>query len=205
MHFDLHLEQGKLTRKINEVYHVHGEHPAYEYLKHACLSFETMGIAASVRKNLPPPDSGHLSLPCKGFACTVVLPAHGLVDLALTEQPDGRPFIEITYEWNSERPRATWASGIRKWMELTLASGFVQMYEQNTKRIHKRSTNIGALAKVVRDACSHDFAIAINKAGAVGVDGIKITLDDRNKSLWDFFDLGDFFVLAMRMFSEPKR
>ena len=204
MHFDLDLEQGKLTRKINDVYHVEGDHPAYEYLKHACLSFEIMGIAASVRKSLPPPSSAHLSLPCKSFACTVVLPAYGLVDLALVEQSDDRPFIEITYEWNSERQRTTWALGIRRWMELTLASGFVQLYEQNKKRIHQRNTKIGAVAKVVRDACSHSFTIAINKGEGVEIDALKISMADRNKSLWDFFELGDFFVLSMRMFSEQK-
>jgi hypothetical protein len=204
MHFDLDLESGKLTRKINEVYHVHGDHPAYEYLKHACLSFETMGIAASARKGLPLPSSAHLSLPCKAFACTVVLPAYGLVDLALAEQSDDRPFIEITYEWDSERPRTTWALGIRRWMELTLASGFVQLYEHNKTRIHKRSTKIGAVAKVVRDACSHSFTIAINNGEGVEIDGLKITTADRNKPMWDFLELGDFFVLSMRMFSEPK-
>ena len=205
MHFDLDLEPGKLTRKINDVYHVQGDHPAYEYLKHACLSFETMGIAVSVRKSLPSPSSAHLSLPCKAYACTVVLPASGLVDLALVaEQSDDRPFIEITYEWDSERPRTTWALGIRRWMELTLASGFVQLYEQNKTRIHKRSTKIGALAKVVRNACSHNFNIAINNSEGVEIDGLKITKNDRGKPMWDFLELGDFFVLSMLMFSEPK-
>jgi hypothetical protein len=203
MSFELELKEGKLDRKINETYHVHTDYPAYRYLLHSCLSFEAMGIAVSVRKKLDPPNGGHLSLPCKAFGCTVVLPANSVVDFVLAQRPDDRPFIEITYEWNSDRSRTEWALGIRRWMELNLASGFVELYEQYKSRIHKRNSKVASAAKVVRDACSHDFKIAINNGDGVELDGFKITIDDRNKSLWEFMDLGDFFVLAMRMFSEP--
>jgi hypothetical protein len=204
MAFNLEQKDGRLLRPSEERYYVYADHPAYEYLWHACLSFEAMGIAVSARKNLDIPNNGHLSLRCKAFGCTVVLPAHSVVDAVLAQKPDERPFIEITFEWNSKREKVDWAVGIRKWMQLSLASGFIELYEQNIGPVHRRNKSVAAAAKVVRDACSHQFKIAINSAEGVDLDDLKIGIEHRNHSLWDFIDLGDFFVLAMRMFSEPK-
>ena len=209
MPLDLELRAGELTREYSmvgmESYEVRPDHPAYPFIWHICLSIDAMTVAVCAIGDMPIPTEGYLSLACRAHDLTVRLPAYGMVKRA-KEQPDGdAPWIHVSFVWRKEPGKNDgWAADIRRWMWLTVAAGFVELFEQHRGRAGRRNRDLAKLGMVVRDACAHGLHVSSKKSGGVRFDGIEILRTDHGKPLSDFFGLGDFFVLALRMFNDPK-
>lgn len=207
MPLNLELKAGELTREYStvgmETYEVHPAHPAYQFILHMCLSINAMAIAICAIENQPIPTGGHLSLACKAHDLTVDLPADGMVRHVKEQAAGEQLWIQVCFVWRKESGKNdAWATGIRRWMWLTVATGFVELYEQHRVRARRHHHNVAQMAKVIRDACAHGLVITCRKSGGAQLDGLKITTEDHGKALSDFVGLGDFFVLALRMFNE---
>ncbi len=207
----LNLEQkaDEFTREYSmvgmESYEVYPTHPAYQFIWHMGLSINAMAIAVFAIENQPIPTDGYLSLACKAHDLTVQLPAYGMVK-HVKEQPAGDPpWIQVSLVWRKESGKNDgWAIGIRRWMWLTVAAGFVEFFEQHQQRARRRNHELAQMAMVIRDSCAHGLQIASKKSGGAELDGLKIFREDHGKPLSDFVGLGDFFILALRMFNEPR-
>jgi hypothetical protein len=108
----------------------------------------------------------------------------------------------VSLVWRNEPGKNEgWAIGIRRWMWLTVAAGFVEFFEQHQQRARRHSHEVAQMAMVIRDSCAHGLRVASRRSGGAELDGLKIVREDHGKPLSDFFGLGDFFVLALRMFN----
>lgn len=207
----LNLEQtpGEFTREYSmvgmESYEVYPGHPAYAFIWHMCLSINAMAIAVCAIENQPIPTDGYLSLACKAHDLTVHLPAYGMVK-HVKEQPAGDPpWIQVSFVWRKEpQKNEGWATGIRRWMWLATAAGFVEFFEQHQSRARRRNNALAQAGMVVRDSCAHGLKISSSKSGGTSLNELEILRSDHGKPLSEFIGLGDFFVLALRMFNEPK-
>lgn len=209
MLLNLLQKEGELTREYSmvgmESYEVYPGHPAYSFIWHICLSIDAMTIAVCVNGDMPIPKDGYLSLACRAHDLTVRLPAYGMVERA-KKQPGGEPpWIQVSFVWRKEPGKNDgWATDIRRWMWLTVAAGFVELFERHRARAGRHHNDLAQLGRVIRDSCAHGLNICSRKSGGVRLDNIEILRDDHGKPLSNFFGLGDFFVLALRMFSEPE-
>ncbi len=209
MPLNLDQKAGELTREYSTVgmesYEVYPAHPAYQFIWHMGLSINAMAIAVCAIESQPIPTEGYLSLACKAHDLTVCIPAYGMVK-HVKEQPTGEPpWIQVSLVWRKEPGKNNgWAIGIRRWMWLTVAAGFVEFFEHHRLRAYGHNHEVAQMAKVIRNACAHGLNITCNKRGGAELDGLKITRDDDGKPLSDFVGLGDFFVLALRMFNGPR-
>ncbi len=207
----LNLEQrvGEFTREYSmvgmESYEVYAAHPAYQFIWHTVLSINAMAIAVLAIESQQVDAESYLSLACKAHDLTVHLPAYGIVK-HVKEQPAGDPpWIQMSLVWRKEPGKNDgWAIGIRRWMWLTVAAGFVDFFEQHQQRSRRRNHELAQMAMVIRDSCAHGLLISSKKSGGAKLDGLKILREDHGKPLSDFIGLGDFFVLALRMFNGPK-
>lgn len=204
--------EGELTAEHTvsvESYKVYAAHPAYQFIWHAGLSINSMLIAVSVIKTLPPPTDGYLSLACRSYDTTVRLPALGFVKNVIQDSTGEPPWIQIDFIWPKESGKnEEWALGIRRWMWLTVGAGFVQLFEQQKRRAFKRDKEVALMAKVFRDSCAHGLKVTTKKnglmdkkTGCAKFGSLTLTKADHDKSLLDFIGLGDFFVLALSMFN----
>lgn len=206
----LNLEQkaGELTRAYHmvgmESYEIYPAHPAYQFIWHVSLSINAMTSAICAIENQPMPE-GYLSLACKAHDITVHLPANGMVK-HVKEQPLGDPpWIQVSLAWRNEPGKNDgWALGIRRWMWLVVAAGFVEFFEQHRQRARRHNHKVAQMSMVIRDSCAHGLKIASRKSGGAELDDLMIIREDHGKPLSDFLGLGDFFVLALRMFSGPR-
>jgi len=210
MPLDLEPKAREITREYSmvgmESYEVYAEHPAYPFIWHTGLSIDAMAIAVCAIEGSPVPTDGHLSLACKAHDLTVHLPAYGMVK-HVKEQPEGdSPWIQVSFVWRKEPGKNDgWVTGIRRWMWLTVAAGFVEFFEQNQGRARRRNPELAQMAMVVRDSCAHGLQVTSKKSGGAELGDLKILRTDHGKPLSEFIGLGDFFVLALRMFNEPRR
>lgn len=209
MSLNLDLKEGVFTREYSmvgmESYEVYPAHPAYQFIWHTCLSINAMTIAVCAIEDQPAPMDGYLSLACTAHDLTVHLPAFGMVK-HVKEQPTGDPpWIQVSLVCRKESGKNDgWAIGIRRWMWLTVAAGFVEFFEQHQKRVRRHNQLTARMGMVIRDSCAHGLKIASRKSGGAELDSLKITREDHGKPLSDFVGLGDFFVLALRMLNGPK-
>ena len=185
-----------------ESYRVHPTHPAYQLLWHTGLSINAMTIAICAIGNEPIPTAGHMSLACKAHHLTVKLPAYDMVK-AVKEDSEGiSGWIELSFVGHREPGKNDgWATGIRRWMWLEVAAAFVELFEQHHKRAHRRNHEVARMAMVIRDSCAHGLNVTTKRSGGAELGDLKITRDHHGRPLSDFFDLGDFFVFALRMFN----
>ena len=203
----LHLGEktGELERDaatIVESYRVYPRHPAYSFVWHTCLSINAMSAAICALDSEPLPE-GYLSLACKAHNTTVRLPANGVVRYVKTQPAGDAPWVQVTFAPGEPGKNDGWAHGFRHWMWLTVGAGFVQLYAEHMRAVHRRGTEAAMTVKVVRDACAHGMKITCRKNCGAMFGQVKISEHDNGRPLADFMGLGDFFVLALRAFSEP--
>jgi hypothetical protein len=187
-----------------ESYKVYSAHPAYQFIWHVGLSINAMTAAIMAVELKPIPTDGFLSLTCKAHDITVRLPAHSMVKDVRRQPVEDRPWIEVSFVSPREAEKnSEWAVGIREWMWLVVAAGFMQCIEEHRRRAHRHNAEVAKMAEVIRDACAHGLKIATKKSGGANLANLSITREDDGKPLSDFVGPGDFFVFALRMFSEP--
>lgn len=209
MPLNLEVVKGELTSEHGmdgiESYEVHPPHPTYQLMWHTGLSINAMAIAICALENQPIPTGGFLSLDCKAHDLTVHLPAYDMVK-SVKEQSDGSSgWIQVSLVWPKEPGKNDgWAVGLRRWMWLEVAVAFVELFEHHQQRARRRNRDVARMAMVIRDACAHGLRIASKRSGGAELDGLKITKGDHGRALSDFIGLGDFFVLALRMFNGPR-
>lgn len=188
-----------------ESYKVYPTHPAYQFIWHVGLSINAMTTAICAIEKQPIPEDGHLGLACKARDIIVQLPAHSMVRRAKEQSAGDSPWIEVSLVWRKEPGKNDgWAKEIRAWMWLTVAAGFVHFFEEHKTEAYKRNHKVAKMAKVIRDSCAHGLKVTCSKSGGAELNGLKLTSEDHGKPLSDYFGLGDFFVLALRMISEPS-
>lgn len=205
---DLEQKTGKIERDVSdpsmESYNVYPSHPAYPFIWHTCLSINAMSSAICALDNQPL-TAGYLSLACKAHDATARLPAVGMVERVRMQAPGEGPWVQVTFAAAERDKNSTWATGFRDWMWLTVGAGFVQLYEEHKQQIHRRVTAVAPATKIVRDACAHGMKITCRKGTRVLLGQREVSAGENGRRLDEFIGLGDFFVLALRAFSEPTQ
>lgn len=181
-------------------YLVFPAHPAFAYLWNVVLSVSAMSIALGTFHNQAVNPGDHIRLSCIGFDYTIRIPAHGAMHDAVYNRSTA--YVPLTVHNGRElHAQAIWAPALRSWIDGVLWPGLVDLYEKHTTRIHKKNPEVGRLAKVLRDSFAHAGKVTMHKGSPPASWGdIRITNSDIGRPVSEFFGLGDFLILAMKMF-----